>query len=589
VAVEPLVKTAGKHPDLAASVLTMLAAGNKMRQKAIPHLRKFCKHEQPRVRAAAIAALCVATSDDVAEQLVAALGDKQTEVRIAAASSLFKLLDTLRREAKNRALSGAVSVSPSVVVGAGMAPPIASEGLVSSVVQFFTSALRPAKPSKPKPPSNEKPGKDTKAADKKGKPDAAKPEDNVNPQDQWLKDYYAGKHRPKWTSQMIAPLEKMLPAKDPKERVAAALALAPLGKAAVALPVLGDTVRATPDLLETAQAVLPWLSFEQRLKTFRDFRSLAASKESLARLIEAFSEASDRRTAEPLWELLADAKVAADEARALQMGLAMAYVGNRYFSPSAISPADRRELAKAAKARIMAGSDWQRLVALSLLVAASPDEAAGSAARLADDPKLSASLRTDAFRIQLLTQSRKQSRKTVLAAIRGTDGPRKKVALQYLVQGSNGLRVLPSGIFLSGNFDVSFDNVRQNGTPIIPTPPVDIAIEDIRPLAGNSDPELAACAGYLLALLGEPDGIRPLLQYWRQHGQRHDEWKRLVYRAIAVIDDPQYIPVLREIYGQLDEYEFSEFYWTIRIMSGPEILKFRKQIRAEVGASRLSS
>ena len=52
-------------------------------------------------------------------------------------------------------------------------------------------------------------------------------------------------------------------------------------------------------------------------------------------------------------------------------------------------------------------------------------------------------------------------------------------------------------------------------------------------------------------------------------------------------DDPRHIPVLREIYGKLQEYEMSEFYWTIRIMSGPEIVKFRKQVRDEVGPSRL--
>ena len=57
--------------------------------------------------------------------------------------------------------------------------------------------------------------------------------------------------------------------------------------------------------------------------------------------------------------------------------------------------------------------------------------------------------------------------------------------------------------------------------------------------------------------------------------------------AIAAIDDPQYIPVLREVYGKLEEDEVTEFYWTIRIMSGAEILKFRKQIREEVGVSRL--
>ena len=58
-------------------------------------------------------------------------------------------------------------------------------------------------------------------------------------------------------------------------------------------------------------------------------------------------------------------------------------------------------------------------------------------------------------------------------------------------------------------------------------------------------------------------------------------------RAVAVSDDPKYIPVLREIYGKLERYEALEFYWTIRIMTGPEILRFRKQVRDEVGISNL--
>ncbi len=48
----------------------------------------------------------------------------------------------------------------------------------------------------------------------------------------------------------------------------------------------------------------------------------------------ALGEVPDRRAAEPLWELLADPKVTADEARALQQALMAAYFGNRYYSPS---------------------------------------------------------------------------------------------------------------------------------------------------------------------------------------------------------------------------------------------------------------
>ena len=76
------------------------------------------------------------------------------------------------------------------------------------------------------------------------------------------------------------------------------------------------------------------------------------------------------------------------------------------------------------------------------------------------------------------------------------------------------------------------------------------------------------------------------MEYWRQRPD-DDGRMKLVYRAIAVLDDPNYLPVLREIYTNLEQYYVQEFYWTIRIMSGPEILGFRKQIREEVGLDNL--
>ena len=98
---------------------------------------------------------------------------------------------------------------------------------------------------------------------------------------------------------------------------------------------------------------------------------------------------------------------------------------------------------------------------------------------------------------------------------------------------------------------------------------------------------MAAEAGYLLALMGESRGLEPLLRYAQQQGKSNAPLQRLAYRAIAVLDDSNQIPLLKKIYAGLNQYEFSEFYWTIRIMTGPEILKFRKLIRDEVGMNQL--
>ncbi len=254
-AVEPLVKVAEKRPELAANVLHVLAEHNNMRQKAIPYLRKFCKHAQPRVRAAAISALSTAAPSDVAAELAATLDDKESEVRIAAASSLLHLLDATRQRANDRIVhvsSGVIEFDGDVVVR-----PAPSRSLLSSVVQFLGGTIQPARPvptaklakpakhvepakaattakpaepakaAKPKPSGDQKPAKGAKEAkaDGKGKkPAPAKPEEEVSPQDQWLKECYAGRGRPKWTSQMTGPLEKMLRADSAKERIVAARA-----------------------------------------------------------------------------------------------------------------------------------------------------------------------------------------------------------------------------------------------------------------------------------------------------------------------------------------------------------------------------
>ncbi len=288
--------------------------------------------------------------------------------------------------------------------------------------------------------------------------------------------------------------------------------------------------------------------------------------------------------------MLADKKLSDEQAHAVYAVLMVTYLGNRYYSPSNISASERRDLANAAKPRAEAGNERQRLIALALLAQATPDDAAAVAARLADDLKLSDSLRTDAFQIELLTRSAADARKLSLETMHGSNVARKRLAMIYLIHGTRELWNMHGGIYLYSvlNSTISFSSSRS-GVPIIPKPPEGLTLADVRPLLGDANAEVAASAGYLMALLGDPSGMKPLLQYWRQHGETSSgEWKKLVYRAIAVSDDPKYIPALREIYSKLEQYEMSEFYWTIRIMSGPEILAFRKQIRDEVGASRLS-
>jgi hypothetical protein len=92
-----------------------------------------------------------------------------------------------------------------------------------------------------------------------------------------------------------------------------------------------------------------------------------------------------------------------------------------------------------------------------------------------------------------------------------------------------------------------------------------------------------------VALLGDHRGIDPLLKAARTHGFDSDDWTKMVYRAITRLDDDSQTPILEEIYKAIGKntWQIHEFYWTIRAMHGPNILKLRKKIRDEVGMAQL--
>jgi len=113
----------------------------------------------------------------------------------------------------------------------------------------------------------------------------------------------------------------------------------------------------------------------------------------------------------------------------------------------------------------------------------------------------------------------------------------------------------------------------------------------VRPLtADKEDQQSAASAAYLLALSGDRSALDTLVAYWRQHGKSDSDWARLVYRAVAAINDDALVPVLEEVYAGMAErgsYYGRELYWTIRSMKGPNVLKLRKKMRDELGADVL--
>ena len=100
VALEPLLRVADKHPELAAKVIETLSSGPSERPaimaKALPRLRKFASHPRVDVRAAVVKALGDPAEKAIEPEVQAALADPESEVRIAAAQILLAKLNARR-------------------------------------------------------------------------------------------------------------------------------------------------------------------------------------------------------------------------------------------------------------------------------------------------------------------------------------------------------------------------------------------------------------------------------------------------------------------------------------------------------------
>jgi HEAT repeat protein/thiol-disulfide isomerase/thioredoxin len=614
VAVEPLVRAAAKHPEVAPQIVEILARGRKMRKSAVVELRKFRRHENPLVRVAALEGLFETVPEEIAKEILPGLSDADGKVRTAAATIVFRVLENERNQAKQQRLSresrssytmtrdisrpstplGAVAEAIAGIFGGSPAPVKARPAEVP-VPDVPATKKDEKKPADVKKGESAEPAPAAKPAAPAEKEKPAAPAEKEDPaglaagMERWLKDFLAGKDRPDWAAAAVEPLEKMTRSADPQERMAAAIALVPLGKAAECLPIILEAAKAGPKDYSAAASVLPWLVWEDRLKFFHQVYAAATADRSMDVAVYYMAEVPDRRAAAVFWEVLDDPKATANVAGAVQRGLFGAHLNDssymyNYNSSRPVTKAVTRgleELAREAGDRVAEGSELRRLVALAVLSYADTDRAVEIACGILSDPKAGEDLRRDAFRLLLVTQPKKEGEKQAVAALALKDASRWQPALEYLVHGSSEMQQLRDAIYVFAperNSSNPFGN-----EPLVIKPPEGLQADHLRPLLSHADPLVAARAGYLMALLGDRDGLEPLLRYVRKEGKQNDNWKQLAVQAIAAADDSTQLPFLKEVYAGLERYEVSRFYWTIRVMTGPEILKFRKQIRDDAG------
>ena len=608
VAVDYLVAAAERHRSLAGTIIRILAEGEKMRPKALPHLVAFCKHEEPAIRAAAITGLAeagVATAD---KQLLVGLKDPDAVVRIASANALFDMFDRMRaqklqeleEQTRTRVYGHTTTSRTTIHISSESSP-----GLIGSMFETLKGAFGgkadDTKEIEIKPADEELdtialPDEAIEASTDETEEAASEVDEEQKTRDDvlagivwdaWLEEFHTGKTRPKWSDGAVEPLSGLLASENVEERVAAARALVPLGQFQEALPVLLEAARTNPGTFEPVCSVLPWLPWAERKKAYDALHTDANDVSSLALLVRSASSARDRRIADLFWDELADDSLEENLVSTLQRGLVSAYSGQRYYwSEKALPPAAMRAAQQSVEKMLDSGGVLQRLVALGLGGTFKVPGMASKATAMFEDKEADEALQIGAGRFLLL---RLPPSEAIETAIRMLNDPRDEIkqgAVFRLVDRTYDITDLGRGARIDAVHSVTYFS-GSGGKPIVPLPPKGLKAEDIEPFyERESDKRIRAYTGYLLALFGDGRGLDELIQLWRDNNTDRG-LRNFVYQAIASLDDSSKAPVLVEIYESLDSHEVSTFYWTIRIMTGSDVLRLRKRIRDEVGMAQL--
>ena len=249
---------------------------------------------------------------------------------------------------------------------------------------------------------------------------------------------------------------------------------------------------------------------------------------------------------------------------------------------------DKPALMHDATAMLQTGTELQKTEALCLIFGDQPDAVVQPAKAILANTANTSALRNASLQILLLALSEADAQALAVSQI--ADQSTRRTAVSYLAIGSQPVSRFRGDVYLNAasQTTIEYGGFTQTDPIIHVKVPAGLQLQPLTALMNDSDPDVAGYAGYLAALLGERHGMQPLLKAARAHGFESD-WASLVYRAISRLDDDSQTPVLEEIYKSFGQQKWlaRQFYWTIRAMHGPNILKLRKRIRDEVGMDQL--
>ena len=155
------------------------------------------------------------------------------------------------------------------------------------------------------------------------------------------------------------------------------------------------------------------------------------------------------------------------------------------------------------------------------------------------DKTAATALRADALDIALRCTKGKEADQLAVAHLADEQAELRRASLQFLSLGDSAFGPVP---LLDGKLYLSVSNWSNEHSPIVVEPPQGLTAEMLKPLVENADEDTAALAQYQMILLGQHKYLKPVLEFWRRQHRQDNQWMRLAYRAIAVVNDIAELP-----------------------------------------------
>ena len=577
-----LIEVAETRSSLAATAIQALGEAFMGRRGVNDKVLEFASDRDPAVRIAATVALLRNSGQQYSDIVKNGLWDQEQQVRIAVADAVFKKvigeISSKLRQVTYASSGGSHAGRPDLeneIVSIPNVTPIGN-GLFGGVVDLPEDEEDAPVPAESAESVNVKAGvaADSKAVER------GKAIDSLLlaiRKDHTLSD---------WLYEFSGPLEEMLPAEDLEERLAAARTLILFGNDS-SLEIINQAA-AERNLFPHVVAVLPGLIWTEKETVFNSVASAAATRDERYQLADAMADTNDTRVVDKVWSLLAIPEADARLVAELRKPLTQSYYREYHYSFTDAETHEQNRLKADSAAMAESGSIWQKVMALSLLSMADRISMKQIAQELFNDDEQPVNVRANALQCLLGALTSDAAGATAMEVVAEGNTDLAQPALQYLALGKSAVRYLSSVIPVDG-VSVSSSSTSRT-TPIVPTAPEGLMLEQVEPFLDHSDPRTRASAAYLATLLGRPELTEVVVNYWKTNADDSSA-RRMAYRSIAVANDPRWVPQLKRMYGAMksDSWDssMSDFYWTIRIMTGPEILQFRKMIRGEQDADTL--